>query len=65
MKDGQMNTNIPRWHGLKEINSILTGTLNNIDDLNNNYPSIEGIQSDNADSYIADLNGFRNKYINN
>jgi hypothetical protein len=64
MKDGQMTTIIPKWQGLNQINSILTGTSDNIDELNDDYYSIDNILIDDSDSYLSDLNEFRNKYSN-
>jgi hypothetical protein len=64
IRDGQMQTTIPRWQGFNQINSILTGTLNNMDDLYKNYPNIEDIKLDSPESYISDLADFRDKFNN-
>ncbi len=64
MRDGQMQDQIPKWHGLNKINSILTDTLNNMDELYKNYPNIENINPNNTDSYLNELDVIRNKFYN-
>lgn len=64
MKEGQMNDKINRWRGLNQINTILTGLNTQLDGLNNNYVIIQNVEIERSDKYLADLEFFKNKYIN-
>jgi hypothetical protein len=63
MKEGQMNDKIDRWRGLNQINTILTGVTEQLDVLNKNYGMIQNVEIDKSDKYLADLESFKNKYI--